>query len=73
MRLLRGRKRFLDSDVELLTSSLEPGAASSAQGSGFLDLGHAEQITEEPSGGRLASRWRGELDMVKPFDEHLVN
>jgi hypothetical protein len=65
MRLLRGRERILDADMELATSAQhEPDPAAGAQRLGLLDLLQAEQVAEEAARLRFAARWRCDLDVV---------
>ncbi len=63
---LRRRREFVGHpDVELvLAVQLEPDAAPRAQRLGLLDLGEAEQLTEEPSRLGFAAGWRGQLEMI---------
>ena len=65
MGLAGGCERLFDPDVELAAAGeREPDAAARAQRLGLLELVQAEQVAEEATRVRLATRRRGELDVV---------
>jgi len=63
--LAGGCERLFDPDVELAAAGeRKPGAATRAQRRRLLELLQAEQIPEKAARFRLATRRRGELDVV---------
>ena len=67
MRLQRRRERLGHTDVDLmLARELEPDATAREQWLRLVDLGQAEQLTEEPSRLGFAPGWRGQLNMIDP-------
>jgi len=65
MRLPRRGEGVFDADVEPASvADCKPGAATRAQRLRLLELLQAEQIPEKAARFRLATRRRGELDVV---------
>ena len=64
MCLLRGPEVFLDTDVDLLSATLEPEPASDGEGGGFRQFLKPEQLSEEVTSLGLAAGWCGKLHVI---------
>ena len=71
VRLLRGRERILDADVELLRTRAKPAAAAGAQLLRLRQLLHPEQAAVERARRVLAARRRRDLHVIDARDGHL--
>ena len=68
---LAGRDEgVLDADVQRLAAAGEPDAAAGLERGRLLELGQTEEVAVEGSGGGLATRRGGDLDMVEAGDRH---
>jgi hypothetical protein len=65
MRFVRRHERLLHADVKLSLADAKPDAAAISQQAGLVEFGQADQSAVEPARLDLASRWRGDLHMIK--------
>ncbi len=70
MCLQRRRERLLDADVQLLVARAEPAAPARAERPGLGQFLEPEQRAVERAGDGLATRGRGNLNVIDPRDRH---